>query len=278
MCNQIEELGEYSLFPSYHGLFQLENENNQEVLFDLQYIVGDQGQGSRYQQDYFPPTIGFPSKGFVVPTQNLVNEYEMIDGSEIDPENPYEGRDPRLDFTVVRPGAYWSGALFPTEAMNHVGQKVGFSMRKYSIEGQTFPPFQGPLNFIILRYADVLLSKAEALIELDKIDEGITVLNRIRTERDDVKMFEISLGLSKEQARKRYRKERRIELAMEGLYWNDFRRWDLGFEVYPLSIISKDGGVVEVRFPNGYNERYRYLPIYSSELSLNPNLVQNAGW
>lgn len=278
LCDQIDQLGKYSLYPSYAGLFRLENENNQEVLFDVQYIAGDQGQGDRWQQDYFPPTVGTPSKGYVAPTQNLVDEYEMIDGSEIDPEHPYEGRDPRLDFTIVRPGAYWSGALFPTEAMNHVGQRVGFSLRKYSIEDQTFPPFQGPLNFIILRYADVLLSRAEALIELNQIDAGINILNRIRTERNDVKMFTIPLGLSKEQAGERYRKERRIELAMEGLYWDDFRRWDLGYDVYPLQIIAKDGGIVETRFPNGYHERYRYLPVPDSERSLNENLEQNPGW
>lgn len=278
MCDQIDQLGKYSLFSSYAGLFRLENENNQEVLFDVQYIVGDQGQGDRWQQDYFPPTVGLASKGYVAPTQNLVDEYEMIDGSPVNPANPYEGRDPRLDFTIVRPGAYWSGALFPTEAMNHNGQRVGFSLRKYSIENQTFPPFQGPLNFMILRYADVLLSKAEALIETNQTDEGISLLNRVRTERDDVKMYSIPLGLSKEQARERYRKERRIELAMEGLYWDDFRRWNLGFDVYPLQIIAKDGGIVETRFPSGYHERYRYLPIPDAERSLNPNLEQNTGW
>jgi len=76
------------------------------------------------------------------------------------------------------------------------------------------------LNNIIIRYADVLLAKAEAIIETDgNVDEAINIINRIRTERDDVKITTIGLGLSKIEARDFVRHERRVEFALEGLYW-----------------------------------------------------------
>lgn len=125
----------------------------------------------------------------VAPTQLLVDEYETLDGSPVDPADPYKNRDPRLDFTILRPGAYFQGQLYPVEIKNHTGQKVGFSIRKYTIETMQVVANQSPLDFMILRYGDVLLCKAEALIETNTdIDGAIDLINRIRSERDDVKM------------------------------------------------------------------------------------------
>ena len=59
----------------------------------------------------------------------------MVDGSDVDPDNPYVGRDPRLDFSILRPGAMYEGQPYPTTIHNHTGQRVGFNMRKYCAEG-----------------------------------------------------------------------------------------------------------------------------------------------
>lgn len=276
---QIEDLHTYSLFPSYEGLFQMENENNSEVLFDIQYIGGSLQQGN------FFAWLGLPQNASSgasdpAPTQHIVDAYEMIDGSAVDPANPYVGRDPRLDFTILRPGAYFEGKLYPVEIKNHTGQRVGFGLRKNV--GENIPittSRMSPLNFIVLRYADVLLSKAEALIETNQdIDEAIALINRIRTERNDVKITSLPMGLSQAEARAKLRHERRIEFFGEGINWADIKRWKIGPDIYPVEVHAADGGLIETKFPLGYKERDNLLPIPDGERSLNSNLTQNPGW
>nr|WKN35408.1 RagB/SusD family nutrient uptake outer membrane protein [Tunicatimonas sp. TK19036] len=287
VIEQIDALGKYALFPSYEGLFKMENENNEEVLFDIQYISGENSQGSLHDQYCGTGTGSWTRGSRYVPTDDLVNAYEMIDGSEVDPANPFEGRDPRLEFTVVVPGAYILGYQFPNYiypggAFNHPGNRLKhLSSRKYRIEPEAeLPPSgQSSLNDIVLRYADVLLSKAEAMIETNgNIDEAIALINRIRTERDDVKITPLPMGLSQEEARKKLRHERRIEFALEGLYWADIKRWDIGKDIYPVDVRDHNGDIIETKFPDGYLEFYDLLPIPDSEISLNENLEQNPGW
>lgn len=280
-ADKVIDLGKYGLFPSYNGIFLLENENNEEVIFDVQYMSGPFTQGSNFW--YFRPVnLPFPTDGAnsVVPIQNLVDAYETLDGSPVNPADPYNNRDPRLDFTVLRPGSVFQGKVYPTEISNHPGQRVGFGMRKYVVEGAEQPGNQSPLNFIVLRYADVLLSKAEALIEKASADvpAAVALINRIRTERADVNMPAVSTALSVADAKAKLRHERRIELAMEGLYWSDVRRWDIGSEVYPIEVLGSDGSLLETKFEAGYGDKYRYLPIPDSEISLNPNITQNSGY
>jgi hypothetical protein len=86
------------------------------------------------------------------------------------------------------------------------------------------------------------------------------------------------MGLSREEARERLRHERRIEFAMEGLYWADIKRWNIGSEIYPVEVRDHTGSLIETKFPNGYLDFYQLLPIPDSEISLNENLEQNPGW
>ncbi|HJZ39945.1 MAG TPA: RagB/SusD family nutrient uptake outer membrane protein [Bacteroidales bacterium] len=287
LANQIEALGKYSLFPSYEGLFKPANENNAEVIFDIQYLVGENSQGSLHDQ-YCGTGTGSWTRGTrYVPTQDLVDAYETIDGSPVDPENPYANRDPRLEFTVVVPGSFFLGYqfpnyLYPGGAFNHPGNRLKqFSTRKYRIEPMSdLPPSgQSYLNNIVIRYADVILSKAEAIIETGgDVDEAVALINRIRTERNDVKITDLPAGLPREEAREKLRHERRIEFALEGLYWMDIKRWDISKDLYPMEIRDHQDALIETRFPDGYLEYYDLLPIPDSERALNTNLTQNPGW
>lgn len=294
LANQIDALEKYALFPSYEGLFKLANENNKEVLFDIQYLRGENSQGSFVDQ-YCGTGTGSWTRGTrYVPTNDLVNAYERIDGapgkyfeSNINLDNPYDGWDPRLKFTVVVPGSYFRGYRFPNYvypggAYNHPGNTLKhLSTRKYRIEPMSDLPTAGQsdLNYMVMRYADVILSKAEALIETEgNVDEAVALINKIRTGRDDVKIKPLPVGLSREDARVKLRHERRIEFALEGLYWMDIKRWKIGKDIYPMKVYSHKGDVIEVKFPNGYNEAYNLLPIPDSERSLNPKLSQNPGW
>ncbi len=287
MATQIEGLNVYSLFPRYEGLFQKENENNQEVIFDIQYIRGENSQGSFHDQYCGTGTGSFTRGSRYVPTDDLVDAYETIDGSKVDPADRFANRDPRLHFTVVIPGSYILGFRFPNYiypggAFNHPGNMLKhLSCRKYRESNMANLPVSGQseINNIVIRYADVLLSKAEAMIELNQdIPAAIALINRIRTERNDVKISLLPTSLPQEEARQKLRHERRIEFALEGLYWSDIRRWKIGKEIYPLIVRDHLGGVIETRFPNGYLEYYNLLPLPVSEISLNPGLKQNPNW
>lgn len=281
-CNKIEALNKYSLFPSYYGLFQFENEGNSETLFALSFMDGPVSQGSVFDRYWQPQNLkyGMDGSNSVAPIQDLVDAYETLDGSPIDAENPYENRDPRLDLTILRPGAHFQGQLYPDEIKNHTGQKVGFGIRKYTIETMEVKGNESPLDFMILRYGDVVLCKAEALIELNQdIDTAIDLINQIRRSRTDVQITAIPYGLSQTEAREILRKERRIELALEGQYWDDIKRWNIGPEIYPVEVRGGEGELIQVKFPEGYDlPNDNYLPIPDSEISLNPNLKQNPGY
>jgi hypothetical protein len=282
-CDRIDALNKYSLFPSYRGLFQPENEGNAETLFALAFAAGPNSQGSCFDRYFQPQNLkyGMDGSSSTYPTYALVDVYETVDGSPVDPSNPYHNRDPRLDFTIVRPGAYFQGQLFPTEIRKHAqAQAVSLNIRKYLIETRQVTEFQSDLDFMVLRYADVLLCRAEALIETNRrIDEAIDLINRIRTERDDVKITPLPHGLSQAEARQALRRERRVELALEGQFWDDIKRWKAGPEYYPCIVTDDNGNKVADKFPNGYNiERDNYLPIASSELAINRQLKQNHGY
>lgn len=288
MAASIDSLAIYSLYPSYHDMFQVANEDNEGVIFDVQYISGQNGQGNIFDRYFQPQNLAYGVNGSnsVAPIQDLVDAYEMKNGKPIsdassgyDPDHPYVGRDPRLDFTILRPGAYFQGQLYPVEIKNHTGQRVGFGIRKYTDETEKVIPLQSPLNFIVLRYANVILAKAEALIETGQdINQAIDLINRIRTERTDVKIAPLPHGLSQSDARKALRHERRIEFAFEGQYWADVKRWNIGKEVYPVEVRAADGSLIETKFSKGYDEKYNLLPIPEDQISLNTNLTQNKGW
>ena len=299
VVENIEALNKYSLFPSYEGLFKLENENNQEVIFDVQYMRGENSQGSLHDQ-YCGTGTGSWTRGTrYVPTENLVEAYEMAPaGEELSTDHPkvpsegeYQGRDPRLYFTCVLPHTEILDHMFPAYiyeggAYNHPGNRFKrFSGRKFFIEDMDkLPPAgQSDLNYIVLRYADVILSKAEAIIETGgDVDEAIDLINKIRRDREDVTLKELPQGMSREEAREALRYERRIEFALEGRYWQDIKRWHeldgYADEIYPVEVRDRRGNLLETKFPNGYQENYKYLPIPDSELSLNENLEQNPGW
>jgi hypothetical protein len=179
-------------------------------------------------------------------------------------------------------GHQFPNYLYPGGAFNHAGNPLKhLSTRKYRVpdEDKLPPAGQSFLNNIVIRYADVLLSKAEALIESGgDISTAIALINRVRTERNDVKITALPTTLSREEARVKLRNERRVEFALEGLYWMDIRRWDICDIIYPFVVYDHDGNVIERRFPNGYQRQYQLLPIPDSEISMNPNLVQNPGW
>jgi hypothetical protein len=273
-AKEVINLGVYILFPNYRGLYLPGNENNKEVIFDIQYKVPFFTHGL----DNAIQMLNRPA-----PTKNLVDAYPMIDGKSIsesplfDPGNPYENRDPRLLQTVVCIGYPYNGkTTVPGDVVT-----TGFGQKKLTSypDNQTIQINAGnsELNPIVIRYAEVLLTYAEALNEASSTpnDEIYWALNQIR-KRPTVNMPEIEKGLDKAQMRETIRTERRIELACEGLYYSDIKRWKTIEIVNNQPIYNHQGIIVENR---SFNKNRDYLwPIPADEVQENKNLVQNPNW
>lgn len=217
--------------------------------------------------------------------------------SGFDPENPYENRDPRLKQSIFVTGETLpDGGIFNSipgdaDATDPVGGTLyttttGWNVKKYIASDDFNTPKNSGINLVLIRYAEVLLTYAEAKIELNQIDQSVyDAINEVRG-RVSVEMPPIADGLSQGQLREVVRKERAIELAFEGTRLFDIRRWEIAHEVmlgevYGMTYTA--GGELVTIKVESYNRVFDqgrdYLwPIPQRERELNPNLEQNPKW
>lgn len=281
---------DYSLYPDYRTLFLTEGENNSEVIFDAQYIseTGDDANGNDFNKLYGNRSMLASGFSWFQPTKELILMYETADGSPADPDSIFKNKDPRMDMTVMRPGATFVDKNdkvqnYPEGMRNYNHSQTGLQMRKFIIEGSSpDAPFSStwdsPNNWIFFRFADVLLLYAEAKVEMGIVDDTVyDAINQIR-QRPSVNIPIIEQGKSVNELREIIRKERAVELAMEGWYYFDLKRWGLlkemndGFAVENVNT----GEIVLTRIWEDY---YDLWPIPQSELDNNPNLLpQNPGY
>ncbi len=222
MAKVIIESNQYSLFNSFPELFEMKNEGNSEVILDVQYIAKVQGL-SVIGQMYNNGDGGWSS---IVPLQSLVDEFETADGLTIDEWNgydatqPYKNRDPRLRATVIFPGQIWSGTNGPrvfdpltSGTPDHPRTASASSQSGYTYKKYTNPISQYDdiwdtgMNVIVCRYAEVLLSYAEANIELNNITDE--VYNAIDLVRERAKMPVVDRTKYNSQSTLRQRSEER---------------------------------------------------------------------
>lgn len=295
----VMDLNKYSLYPEYSNLFTYAAENNAEVVLDIQFIR-DIYSNNMFQM-YAPRSVNANSKW--VPTKSIVDAYEMSNGmlitdpgSGFDPQSPYENRDPRLNYSIFVPGdmlpndkvfnPYPNSTTGDAVGSSFVVSPTGFNVKKYVNKEDLGTPANNGINIILLRYAEVLLTYAEAKIELNQIDESVyDAINLVR-QRPDVLMPGITTGKSQEELREIVRRERLVELAFEGLRLFDIRRWRIAEhlmvgKVYGLTYLDSNDQlqVVEVPgFQRFWNNRNYLWPVPQKEVELNRNLGQNPGW
>lgn len=299
-AKQVIDLNVYGLLEEYGNLFTYAHENSKEVIFDKQFLAGSITHNAF---SYMGPYSQRNSSSSFVPTKALADLFTMKNGLDIndpgsgfDPQNPYANRDPRMRFTLFVDGDVLpSGILFQPipgqDGADEVGKTqynttTGYSLKKYVVADDLTTPGASGLNIILLRYAEVLLTYAEAKIELDEIDASVyEAINAVRT-RSDVDLPALPAGLTKEELRESVRRERVVELAFEGWHLFDIRRWKtaetvMNGKVYGITYY--DNGVpvtVEVPSVNRvFDKSKHYLwPIPQKERLLNPALGQNPNW
>jgi hypothetical protein len=311
----VMDLGVYDLYPDFRELFTNAGEGNQEVIFDYQVVRGQNGWWA--WKGFAPASMS--GNVDMTPTRALVDAFEMANGKPItdptsgyDPSPPvieydadgnatvvslgmYANRDPRLYATVLFPGQTFNGVVYnsfpdsPTadrlDPSNFYNTHTGYMAMKY-VDPVDQPPneWNSGLNTIKMRYADVLLMYAEAMIELGQWSDPSVAeaINRIRARVD---MPPVTLT-SQEQAIQVVRHERMVELAWEGLRLADIRRWRIAEDVMPgkvygIDYIDASGKKVTAVSADTrkFDPNRDYLwPIPQTERDLNPNLEQNPGY
>lgn len=275
----------YQLLANYANLFNYENEMNTEVLLDDQYMP------DLRMNDVFENLGPRSAQGLseYVPTRSLIDEYEEGDSRKVAnfimPGDPH----PYLDGEIFDPTP--GNGSIDEAGHSYYATCTGYQYKKYILKEDMAYTTRCHINFILMRYADVLLMFAEAENEVN----GPTVaayeaINRVRSRarRDNTNILPDLHGLTQEQFRQAVRKERRVEFAGENLRYFDILRWRIaenvlnapvqGMDYIELETGEKKTILVETRkFDPGKN----YLwPIPDSELRLNPELAgnQNPGY
>lgn len=272
-AKQVMDLGVYSLFPNYRDLFKRQNEHNSEVIFNVEFLA------PRFTNNFDQPIYILNTPA---PLKDLVDAYLMKDGLSIaesplfNSSAPYENRDPRLHQTIAVIGYKYNGKIVQlSDVVN-----TGFGMKKWTsfadeINTAIIPP-STELNPILIRYAEVLLTYAEAQNEAVGPDASVyNAINAVRA-RASVNMPPVEPGLTKEEMREVIRLERRIEHAFEGLYYADIRRWKTAEVVNNGPIYNYQGNPITVRT---FDKARDYLwPIPYVEIQENKELEQNPNY
>lgn len=301
-CNNV--LNKYTLFADYSNLFRIQNEYNSEIILDIGYLENDVSLTSLGVMAPHVTNNGWYS---IDPTQSLVDAYEMNNGKTIDdpssgydPEDPYKNRDPRLLATIIVPGSLYEGIYFnPLENWTGNGDYyarnnyTGFCVKKYTSNLKDFKDMWNVgLNIPLIRYAEVLLTYAEAKIELNQIDISVyDAINKVRL-RAGMPAVDQTVYSTQTKMRELIRRERRVELAMEGLRWYDIQRWRIGKQVMDGPLYGSRLGTVDpltgkLTFTSGqikvatrtFDESKNYLwPIPQAQMDIDKNLTQNPGY
>ena len=258
------DLGYHALYPNYRNLFMYVGENSRESILAFDYKLTIRTNAAP-QNNQARNSSGFSG---LIPTRALADSYECTDGLTIDKStlystaDPFKNRDPRMRQTLLGDGDTWFGAggitfnmtfhpdsttcsrYTPTfakipnlEVTNAFSSYSGFIMKKYLDPQDMAVPNQSELAFMLIRYAEVLLNYAEAKIELNQIDASVLdAINLVRARGYGVAATQTTLypaikTTNQVQLRAIVRRERKIELAGEGLRVFDIRRWNIAEKV-----------------------------------------------
>jgi hypothetical protein len=308
--DQLIQSGQYSLFTyapkpdsSYYYLFQYAGEGRANRENILARLYGQNQQNSIQSHQF---VRSYLEGARITPTRALVDSYLYSDG--LPPEksplrqtptgsmSEFESRDPRLGMSVFNRNAWFITNRY---VPNFIFSQTGYQARKYFIV-QDWAPNISFVDNIVIRYAEVLLINAEANYELngsisdEVLDKTINLIRKRVNMPSLTNAFAAANGLD---MRQEIRRERRVELALEGSHrYFDLLRWKtaetelpkpvLGVKFFPdeypgVTRTVNDQGyvVVEDASRRSFNASRDYLwPLPSRETGLNPNLRQNPNW
>lgn len=286
-------------------------ENGKESLFAIQHSTDD---GTLYGRLNFSDALNVPMKfsgscDFQKPSQNLVNAYKTVNGlpefsdyNKADYNANTDKVDPRLYHTVALPGVpykYDKKNIFDESWTRNKAVYGLYSSLKENValndpSSVLIDPFRANTkNKIVIRYADVVLMRAEALIELDREKEALPLINEIRerakkstglidyAENVDIALYvdNVNCNWTKPYAREALRWERRLELAMESQRFFDLVRW--GIADFVINTFYKEEAPKRTYYEDAHFEKNRaeYVPIPQQQINFSKQVYkQNYGY
>ena len=308
-ARDVEKCGGALDLTGYANVFNGDLKSNKEILFGVDF---EQDVITHRYDAYVRPSGDAKALGtsalysVFFPTSELADSYEMADGTpfswETHGSDPYTGREPRFYATILYNGASWMGRTIESYVGGADGFKeyensksanttvTGYYLRKYLKDGdKSWITAYSAQTCILIRYAEVLLNKAEALAELSWDQNSVEALQALNDVRGRVGLPSRQTA-SKEEFMEFVRHERMVELAGEGFRYWDLRRWKLaeevinGKNVHGVKITKTDSGFnyEHVDADNGnkriFYDRYYHFAIPESERSKNPLCDNNQGW
>ena len=303
-AEEFKALGYYALQPSYPTIFTAKK--NAEIILAKQGPNNFSLEGSQSPVGYINANVS--SQGLTSPTQDLVDAFTMSNGLPItdpasgyNPNNPYIGRDSnRLKATVFYNGLRWlsrgvetfeGGKDKPNLSSVPVQTKSGYYLKKFTADFTNSTAYSNQShNFILFRYAEILLNYAEALNEMGRTEEAVQQIILIRKRAGIANGTNnrngIKAGITQIEMRDIIRNERRVELAFEEHRFWDVRRWKIAGQALNTALsgmkITNTGSgftyqvvpVANISFTN----RLYHMPIPYDETTKNSKLIQNEGW
>ncbi|WP_237241624.1 RagB/SusD family nutrient uptake outer membrane protein [Sphingobacterium sp. B29] len=294
-AKDLMDLNLFKLEPQFKDVFIT---RNNERIFAKQG-----GNNTSFENNNGP--VGYANgvnNGRTSPTQELVDAFGMSNGLKItdensgyDPNDPYVGRDSRFYATVFYNGAPWlnrpvqtfeGGSDKPGGSKQQT--KTGYYLRKFMGNFESLANYSNVNHdFILFRYAEILLNYAEARNErLDRPDVNVyRAVEQIR-QRAGLSPYQLPEALTKAEMRELIYLERRKELAFEEHRFYDVRRWKIAEEEFNkelhATVIYQTGtGVIRQSVPilkMTFEAKMYLAPIPFSEVIKNPKMVQNPGW
>ena len=245
--NLVINAGQYSLMKMYTNNFDGLHKNNQESIFEVQMLGGQNPNvGNSLNQWFAPQIVG----GYYcdAPNPNFVSEFEQTDSGV---------NDPRLNYTVASDSTNWNnGMIF----LSSWSPQTGYLNRKHQQPLSLAPIVgQGNCDYVAIRYADLLLINAEALNELGQISAAVIPLNQVRTRARECYLYDTTLNgygaiptgllpnvsaVSQEQLRLAIIHERRVELGFEFHRFFDLMRYAANSAIGATTVngwINRDG-------------------------------------
>ncbi len=323
-AKSVMDMGKYELYDKdntgkYAELFWEMADGNKEAVLVRQFNAPD-------NTNYIEKWGTFPNVGWggLNPTQSLVDAFEDVEGAPItksasyNAKNPFVGRDPRLEVNILHDGEEIYGrtikvaplkSSYPTGISTHNdATATGYYQQKWldPEKGALEVSWDGGRDWNVIRYAEILLTYAEAKNEISGLDDAaFDAVNQVRHRvgMPGLQKTDASLPTycaTQDDLRQRIRNEWRVEFALEGgkRQW-DIRRWGIAKEVLnaPFEGLSYkledspnaeegDAGKIcilyegeRIKLPGSSYEDHNYVyPIPQSEIELNPNLIQNPGY
>lgn len=291
----------YGFQSTYSALFLLKTVRSNEVIFERRYPASNTFETLNYPIGYQTGKTG------TCPSQNLVDAYEMSNGTLFDwsnpvhAANPYSGRDPRLQQTVIVNNSIWKATNVQLWQGGLNGKPIfhasetGYYLKKYVDESLNLTTgLTSAKQWIYFRLSEIYLNYSEAMNEAfgpatsDTLKiSALQAINSVRT-RAGVVMPPLPGTITKEILREKIRNERRIELAFEDHRYWDVRRWKiaestLGGTIRGVNILKDASGIftyspfeVEKR---AFDSKMYLYPIPQSEIVKGGgNMLQNPGW